>query len=64
MEFDPLSGKLLLSRIFTASGTEYHAHFLEVLYDTVKRCELDLEYDMGISEVRLSDAIKWDSFTL
>jgi hypothetical protein len=33
-------------------------YFLEVLYDTVKRCELDLEYDMGISEVRLSDAIK------
>lgn len=31
----------------------------KVLYDTIKRCQLDLEYDMGISEVRLSDAIRY-----
>jgi hypothetical protein len=30
----------------------------QVLYDTVKKCELDLEYEMGISDVRLTDAIR------
>ena len=31
----------------------------KVLYDTVKKCELDLEFEMGASDVRLSDAIRY-----
>ena len=31
----------------------------KVLYDTVKKCELDLEYDVGATDVKLSDAIRF-----
>lgn len=31
----------------------------KVLYDTVKKCELDMEFEMGVSTVRLSDAIRF-----
>jgi len=31
----------------------------KVLYDTIKNTELDMEFDMGISDVRLSDAIRY-----
>jgi len=31
----------------------------KVLYDTMIKCELDLEFDMGVSDVRLSDAVRY-----
>jgi len=31
----------------------------KVLYDTVKKCELDLEFDLGVTPYRLSEAIKY-----
>jgi len=31
----------------------------KILYDTVRKCELDLEYEMGAMDVRLSDAIRY-----
>jgi len=31
----------------------------KVLYDTMIKCELDLEYNMGVSEVKLSDAVRY-----
>jgi len=31
----------------------------KVLYDTMVKCELDLEFEMGVSEVRLSDAVRY-----
>lgn len=34
-----------------------------VLYDTTSNVELDLEFDMGASEVRLSDAIRYSILT-
>ena len=30
-----------------------------MLYETVRNCELDLEYDMGASDVKLSDALRY-----
>ena len=31
----------------------------KVLYDTTVKCALDLEFEMGVSEVRLSDAVRY-----
>ena len=31
-----------------------------MLYETVLSCELDLEFDMGIMDVRFSDAIRYN----
>jgi len=31
----------------------------KILYDTMIKCELDLEFDMGVSDVRLSDAVRY-----
>ena len=30
----------------------------KVLYETMNNCELDLEYELGVSDVRLSDAVR------
>ena len=31
----------------------------KILYDTVKNCELDMEFDLGVMDMKLSDAIRW-----
>ena len=31
-----------------------------ILYDTIKNIELDIEYKLGIMEMRLSDAIRYE----
>ena len=30
----------------------------KVLYETMEKCELDMEYEMGVSDIRLSDAVR------
>ena len=31
----------------------------KILYDTVKNCELDMEFDLGFMDMKLSDAIRY-----
>ena len=31
----------------------------KILYDTVKNCELDMEFDLGVMDMKLSDAIRY-----
>ena len=35
----------------------------KVLYETMKNCDLDLEYELGVSDMRLSDAIRHSVIT-
>ena len=30
----------------------------KVLYETMEKCELDMEYELGVSDIRLSDAVR------
>ena len=31
----------------------------KILYDTIKNCELDMEFDLGVMDMKLSDAIRY-----
>ena len=31
----------------------------KILYETVKNCELDMEFDLGVMDMKLSDAIRY-----